>query len=84
MERNKIRKKMKLKKRWLIMKVELFQRRAEEIMIRKSRNVVNVKPMMIVGINVISRMMKSKLIVRHLNLTKMMMDMTHKKKTLVF
>jgi len=62
------------------MKVELFQRRAEEIMIRKSRNVVNVKPMMIVGINVISRMMKSKLIVRHLHLTKMMMDMTHKKK----
>ena len=61
LERMKILKVMKIKK------TELIQRRAEEIvmMIKKNRNVV--KPMMIVGINVISRMMKSKLIVRHLN-----------------
>ena len=53
-ERMKILKVMKIKK------TELFQRRAEEIvmMIKKNRNVV--KPMMNIGINVISKTKKNK------------------------
>ena len=54
LERMKILKVMKIKK------TELFQRRAEEIvmMIKKNRNVV--KPMMNIGINVISKTRKNK------------------------
>ena len=54
LERMKILKVMKIKK------TELIQRRAEEIvmMIKKNRNVV--KPMMNIGINVISKTRKSK------------------------